>query len=135
MNRTLPGLVALTALVAIVCGFQSPQSFAQVKKGSDLDQSTTVAALTKLGGEAFTFEVTETGVIHLKAEKGEKVDPAKKLPVLHFAGADDKLLARLPKSEAAVGLDLHGTKVGDAGMKSVANLKNLQLLSVGNTSV
>src|SRR5437762_760012 len=99
MNRTLPGLVALAALVATVAGFAPPRSFAQPKKGTELDQNATVAMLKKLGGEVFTFEVAETGEIHFKSEKAEKADPAaaKKLPVFHFAGADDKLLARLPK--------------------------------------
>src|SRR5262245_60375894 len=132
MTRTLPGLAALAALAAAFSAASSPRSPAQPKK-AEIDQAATIAALKKLGGEVFTFEVTETAEIHFKAEKGEKVDFAKKLPVLHLPGADDKLLARLPKSDAALGLDLRGTKVGDAGMKAVANLKGLQLVALGNT--
>src|SRR5262249_24834464 len=132
MTGPFPAAAALAGLV-IVTASTTPRSRAQLKK-AEADQAAAVAALKRLGGEVGTFEVIETGEIHFKLDKGDKADP-KKLPVLHFPGADDKLLSRLPKSDAAVGLDLRGTKVGDAGMKAVANLKGLQLIALGNTGI
>src|SRR5262245_44841066 len=126
MNRTLPALALLCGLLVVT---SSP---AQPKKDPDLDQVT--AALTKLGGVVLTFEVTPTGAIQAKTEKGPPA--TNKVPVFRFQGIDDSVLAKLPKSEVSVGLDLDGnTKVGDAGMKSVANLKNLHMISLSRTKV
>src|SRR4051794_29582091 len=131
MNRLISALALFGGLVFVT------NATAQPKKDAALEQA--AAALKKLGGVAHTFEVAPTGEILVKTEKADKIDKAPpdmaKIPVFRFQSMDDALLAKLPKSEAAVGLDLRGTKVGDAGMKSVANLKNLHMISVSRTKV
>src|SRR5437870_3758229 len=103
MFRTLSGLIVLGAtMFAVVTGS------AQVKKGPELDAAATVAAMKKLFAKEMSFEVKENGVIAI-----EKFDPSSSLPrVFQFAAADDKLLARFPRSDAAIGLDLSRAKGG-----------------------
>ena len=124
MTRTLPALALFVSLTVVISASGQPKK--------DLDQPATVAALKRLGGVSEGFTVTENGEIHLKTEKFDSTSD--KLQVFRLT-ADDKLLAKLPKSEAGVGLDLHGTAVTDAGMKSVANLKGLQLISLSGTKI
>src|SRR3954469_16938468 len=101
MNRTLSWAALLAGLYA------TAPAVAQPKKDADLEQA--AAALKKLGGVQHVFEVATTGEILVKT--ADKAGPtASKTPMFRFAAIDDAGLAKLPKSEAGVGLDLHGTK-------------------------
>jgi len=123
MNRA----AALLLLLGLATGLA-----AQPKKEADLEQ--TVAALKRIGGTPSGFEVMPNAEIQIKVV--DKATPAaSKTPVFRLAGSDDATLARIPKSEASVGLDLHGYRISDSGLKHVANLRNLQVLVLSRTTI
>ena len=59
-----------------------------------------------------------------KAQEGD-------VPTFKFYKWHPGELAKLPPPEAAFGLDLSNTKVTDAGLKELADLKQLQVLFLG----
>ncbi len=121
MVRTLSALILLFFGIA---------ALAQPKKANE--PAVTIAALKLLGGalvEIDRFELSETGAIVTDSKK--KIDPTtSQVNVLRFTNADDKVLAKFPKSDAALGIDLTKTKVTNAGLKTLPNLKGLQMLSL-----
>jgi Leucine-rich repeat (LRR) protein len=121
------------ALFAIAIGSAQP------KKGSDLDAATH-NAFKKLGAHIVSYQTQANGSIELDHEK---YDPTSgRVPVFTFAMLDEKVLAKLPKSEATVGLNLrrkgndkNSDRIGEAALKHLSNLKNLHILCLGGTSI
>ena len=57
------------------------------------------------------------------------------IPAFRFLKWKDGVVAKLPVPEAPIGLDLSKTELMDAGLKELANLKNLTSLSLCDTKV
>jgi hypothetical protein len=57
------------------------------------------------------------------------------IPAFRFLKWKDGVVAKLPVPEAPFGLDLSKTELMDAGLKELANLKNLTSLSLCETKV
>ncbi|OWK37783.1 hypothetical protein [Fimbriiglobus ruber] len=121
---------ALIATLALVTG---QFGFAEQPAKKDLPKplpDNVIKAWKDAGATVGWMKVEASGVLSF-VEKPE----AGAIPAFRFLKWKDGVVGKLPAPEASFGLDLAKTEVTDAGLKELANLKNLASLALCETKV
>src|SRR5205823_2646582 len=124
--------VVVTAVVALGGAAGSGQPPGQKAPPRPLPEDI-VAAWKKAGAQVGWMRIEKRSVT--LTSSGAKEGKAGDVPVFYFGffSWKDGLLAGLPGPERPFGLSLAGTTISDAGLKELAGLKQLQMLSLDRT--
>jgi hypothetical protein len=118
-------LIFAMVLAAGQCGL------ADDKKGQPMPlPDNVIKAWKEAGATVGWMKVEDSGVLSF-IEKPE----AGAIPAFRFAKWKDGVVPKLPVPESLFGLDISGTDLMDAGLKELANFKNLGRLCICNTKV
>jgi hypothetical protein len=93
----------------------------------------TIAAFKKLGGEVGRMVKDKHGWISFKPAKENAKGVV--LPAIMFRTCDDELLAKLPQPMVPFALNFISATVSDAGLKHLADLKQLHWLYMDATEM
>src|SRR5262245_7755474 len=123
-------LYSPSVILALSLGFATSSAMAEDASKSVAPLSAdVVTAWTKAGAEVgwtkYGFVDFRSGDVGIKGE----------VPAFSFSVWTDGFVGKLPQPQRAFGLSLFGTKITDAGLKDLAELKELRVLDLGFTKV